>query len=158
MRTVRDQVRPEDVGMRYLSLAHSLRRVVDEHMTAGGLSLARTKVLQVLDRVGPLRQARLAAELGFAARTVSQTIESLEQDGLVHRGPHPDDGRAKLVAITAEGSAALATGTTAGEQLLRWVFGSLDRDSLTNLDELLTVVERGLAEASRRTPPRRRGA
>jgi DNA-binding MarR family transcriptional regulator len=121
-------------------------------MTAGGLSLARTKVLQVLDRLGPLRQTTLAAELRFAARSVSQTVENLERDGLVERGPHPDDRRAKLVVLTAAGSAALTIGTTAGEHVLRQIFGGLDQKHLTNLDDLLDAVETGVAKAVRSTP------
>jgi DNA-binding MarR family transcriptional regulator len=142
-------VDPDEVGMHYLTVAHLVRRTVDEHMTAGGLSLARTKVLQVLARRGPLRQTTLAGELGFAARTVTQTVESLARDGLVDRAPHPDDRRAKLVALTPAGAAALATGTSAGAHVLRRIFGGLDQDDLTKLDNLLKAVEAGAAEAGR---------
>jgi len=132
---------PEEVGMHYLTVAHLVRKAVDEHMTAGGLSLARTKVLQVLARRGPIQQNTLAGELGFAARTVSQTVESLERDGLVAREPHPDDRRAKLVALTPDGAAALATGTSAGTRVLRQIFGGLGRHDLAKLDNLLKAVE-----------------
>jgi DNA-binding MarR family transcriptional regulator len=142
-------VGPDEVGMHYLAVAHLVRKAVDEHMTAGGLSLARTKVLQVLARLGPLRQNTLAAELRFAARTVSQTVESLERDGLVDRTPHPDDRRAKLVALTGAGTAALATGTAAGEQVLRHIFGDLDPNDLMKLDDLLNAVETGVARLAR---------
>ncbi|RCG33169.1 MarR family transcriptional regulator [Sphaerisporangium album] len=143
---------PEDAGMRYLSVAYAVRKAVDDHMTAGGLSLARTKVLQVLDRAGPLSQAALASELGFAARSVSQAVEALEHEGLVKREPHPDDRRARLVLLTAEGSAALAAGTAAGERVLRQIFGGLDQKDLANLHGLLDSVEKSVAQAAR-TPP-----
>jgi DNA-binding MarR family transcriptional regulator len=144
-------VAPVIVGLRYLSLAHQVRKVVDDHMLAGGASLARTKILQVLVRLGPLRQAALAAELGFAARSVTQAVEGLERDGLVERGPHPDDNRAKLVTLTPAGAAALAAGTAAGEQVLQQIFGSLDHERLADLDSLLDAVETGIANATQPT-------
>jgi DNA-binding MarR family transcriptional regulator len=136
-----DDSEPERVGLRYLSLAYRLRKVLDEHMVTSGLSLARTKVLQVLERYGSLRQTSLAQELGFAQRTVTQAVESLAKAGLVDRMSDPADGRAKLVTLTDEGAAALAASTTAGDELLQQIFGTLDRQQLAILDELLTAID-----------------
>jgi len=136
-----DDFEPDQVGLRFLSQAYRVRKVLDEHMIASGLSLARTKVLQVLARTGSIRQASLAEELGFAQRTVTQTVEGLARDGLVGRMPDPGDGRAKLVALTDAGVAALAASTAAGDQLLRRIFGSLDSEQLAGLDELLKVID-----------------
>ena len=135
-----DQVSPTDVGLRYLSLGYRLRRVVDDGMTAGGLSLARTKVLQVLERRGALRQSALAEELGHAPRSVTQSVEALEREGLVERMTDPDDGRSKLVTLTPAGAKALAAGTAAGERVLREIFGSMGREDLAGLNRLLDVV------------------
>jgi len=68
---------PTDVGLRYLSVAHHLRAIVDAHMTASGLSLARSKVLQVLAQRGPLQQSAIAEQLGHAPRSVTQSVEAL---------------------------------------------------------------------------------
>jgi DNA-binding MarR family transcriptional regulator len=135
-----DDSEPERVGLRYLSLAYRVRKVLDEHMVTSGLSLARWKVLQVLDRTGPIRQTALAQELGFAQRTVTQAVESLAKDGLVDRAPDPADGRAKLVTLADNGAAALAAGTKAGNQMLQQIFGTLTSEQLASLDELLTLI------------------
>jgi DNA-binding MarR family transcriptional regulator len=139
--TVSDGSEPERLGLRYLVLAQQVRKVLDKYMVSSGLSLARWKVLEVLDGTGSIRQTALAQELGFAPRSVTQAVESLASDGLVERKPDPDDGRAKLVALTDEGAAALAAGTKAGEVMLRQIFGTLDRKQLTRLDEILTVID-----------------
>ncbi|WP_407647118.1 MarR family transcriptional regulator [Actinacidiphila soli] len=59
-------------------------------MAAAGLSLARTKLLRVLDEQGPTRLSSLADQLGFAARTVTETVDGLERDGprRAQPGPH----------------------------------------------------------------------
>jgi DNA-binding MarR family transcriptional regulator len=139
-----DPTAAEDVGLRYLELAHRVRRVVDERMVDGGLSLARTKTLRVLAERGPLRQAALAAESGTAARSVTQAVEALARDGLVERAPDPDDGRAKVVALTGAGERALAAGVAAGDDALRRIFGGLGEEGLAALAELLDLLEEGL--------------
>jgi DNA-binding MarR family transcriptional regulator len=143
------RLKAADVGLRYLSVAHRVRKTVDDRMAAQGLSLARTKVLQALDRSGAMHQAALATELGFAARSVTQALEGLERDGLVLRTQHPDDRRAKLVALTAAGTAALVAGTAAGAQTLHQIFGGLDYKRLASLDSLLDAVETSIADAAK---------
>ena len=135
---------PEQIGLRYLSLAYRLRRIVDDRMTAAGLSLARTKVLQILARCGPLSQTALADELGHAPRSVTQAIEALERDKLVERTADPDDRRRNIVTLTAEGTAALASGATAGEQVLHQIFRTLDSAQLATLSDLLDTIETAL--------------
>ena len=94
-------------------------------------------------RPGQLPQlfTALAQKLGFAERSVTQAVESLASDGLVERTPDPADGRAKLVTLTDEGTAALAAGTKAGAQVLQRIFGTLDRKQLASLDALLNVID-----------------
>ncbi|MFD4555879.1 MarR family winged helix-turn-helix transcriptional regulator [Streptomyces sp. NPDC058469] len=140
---------PTEVGLRYLSLGHHLRKTVDDTMTAAGLSLARTKVLQVLELRGAVRQSILAQDLGQAPRSVTQSIEALEREGLIERTPDPDDGRSKLVRLTPKGTTALTAGTAAGEEALRKVFGPMEPAQLAALDRLLDTIQAGLP-----TPPR----
>ena len=136
-----DDSEPERLGLQYLTLAYRVRKVVDKHMISSGLSLARWKVLETLEGKGSIRQKALAQELGFAERSVTQAVESLASDGLVERTPDPADGRAKLVTLTDEGTAALAAGTKAGAQVLQRIFGTLDRKQLASLDALLNVID-----------------
>ncbi|MGJ6964800.1 MarR family winged helix-turn-helix transcriptional regulator [Streptosporangium sp. G11] len=132
---------PAEIGLRYLSLGYRLRKVVDDGMTAGGLSLARTKVLRVLDGRGVMRQSSLARELGHAPRSVTQSVEALEREGLIERAADPGDGRSKLVSLTPEGARALAAGTAAGERVLREIFGTLDSEQLADLGKLLDAID-----------------
>jgi len=69
----------EQVGERYLTVHHRMRRAVDDGMTDCGLSLARTKVLGYL-RHGPTRPSVLAAALGVAPHTITDVVDALERD------------------------------------------------------------------------------
>jgi DNA-binding MarR family transcriptional regulator len=143
-----DRPDPVEIGLHYLAVGHYLRKVVDASMTAGGLSLARTKVLEVLVRRSPLQQSELADALGHAPRSVTQSVEALERDGLVERTPSAEDRRSKLVALTPQGAMALAAGTTAGEGVLREIFGALGDDELVLLGKLLDAIGSAMSAAA----------
>ena len=140
------------LGLRYLSVAYVVRKAVDDQMIASGLSLSRAKVLQVLEREGPLHQALLAKSLRLAPRSITQSIEGLERSGLVERHPHPDDQRCKLVLLTPKGHATLTTGMEAGQRVLRSIFGALEPDRQAALDILLNDIEAAQTEISARLP------
>jgi DNA-binding MarR family transcriptional regulator len=152
---VSEHPNPVEVGLHYLGVGHHLRKVVDAGMTAGGSSLARTKVLEVLARRSPLQQSELADALGHAPRSVTQSVEALERDGLVERTTSSQDRRSKLVALTPQGAKALAAGTTAGEDVLRTIFAALADDELAQLDRLLDAVDTAMSAAAE---PRRGSA
>ncbi|MFJ4617172.1 MarR family winged helix-turn-helix transcriptional regulator [Streptomyces sp. NPDC088812] len=137
---------PEQVGLSFLTLAHGVREQVDQRMvSAAGLSLSRTKVLQVLAGRGALHQAELADALGQAPRSVTQIVEGLERLGLVARTGDPQDRRRKTVTLTEAGRTTLAAAERAGTSVLRQLFGSLEPQQLTSLETLLARLDTVLA-------------
>jgi DNA-binding MarR family transcriptional regulator len=93
-----------------------LRQFVDEHSRHGDLTDAlgfslgagRGKVLFQL-RNGPLTHRQLAELNETTSPYMSVIVDKLEEHRLVERGPHPDDGRRKLVSLTPTGLDAIAT-------------------------------------------------
>ncbi|WP_320775842.1 MarR family winged helix-turn-helix transcriptional regulator [Streptomyces sp. CRN 30] len=73
---------------------------------AAGLSLSRTKVLQALAGRGAVHQVELAAALGQAPRSVTQSVEGLQRLALISRTSHPEDRRRKTVELTPAGRTA----------------------------------------------------
>jgi DNA-binding MarR family transcriptional regulator len=142
------EVSPYEVGQTYLQLHKRLHRVVEEAMTASGLSLSRTKVLMELAADGPMNQSALAARLGFAPRSVTDTVDSLTRDGLAERTSNPADRRAWLVAITPTGAEALERAQAAKHVIFDQIFGALDAPARATLVSLLTTIDRGLTAGS----------
>lgn len=56
----------------------------------------------------PLRLGAVAQRMGTTEATASRTVDALAAAGIVRRVHDPDDGRAVLIAATAEGRALLA--------------------------------------------------
>jgi DNA-binding MarR family transcriptional regulator len=81
----------------------------DRLMALAGLALDRADaaILRNLAESEPLRPGLLAARLSVEASHVTRQLNRLEKAGYVTRIPDPDDGRAQLVQLTDQGTAAV---------------------------------------------------
>jgi DNA-binding MarR family transcriptional regulator len=141
---VAEDVSALEVGQAYLELHHQLHRLVDQRMSSAGLSLARAKVLMRLSEGGPMNQATLAGLLGFAPRSVTETVDALERDGLVVRTEDERDRRARIVALTATGRDAFAAAQVVRHKAMDEIFGSLSDGERATLAALLTAIRSNL--------------
>lgn len=85
-----------------------------------GLTFARYELLALLSfaRNGTLPMNKASALLQVHPTSVTNAVDRLEQAGLVHRSPHPTDGRTTLVELTAAGRSLARSSTAAlNEQL-----------------------------------------
>jgi DNA-binding MarR family transcriptional regulator len=76
------------------------RREVRERL---GLSFVKVKALRALQRFGPLTLRELTDRLGTDPPYTTLVVDALQSAGLVTRGPHPSDRRAKQVQLTETG-------------------------------------------------------
>ncbi|HEX5617102.1 MAG TPA: MarR family transcriptional regulator [Solirubrobacteraceae bacterium] len=87
-------------------VTHHLLAALDDELSDLGLSAAETNLLACFAG-RPARAVReLVAASGQRPSTLTGVLDRLERRGLVERGPHPDDRRSVLVALTAAGQAA----------------------------------------------------
>jgi DNA-binding MarR family transcriptional regulator len=80
-------------------LENTRRREVSEAL---GMSFGRTRAIRRLARQ-PMSMRELAEALGIDPPNATVVVADLEAQGLVHRRPHPTDGRAKVVEATRKG-------------------------------------------------------
>ena len=91
-------------AMSEIALHHDRKVAVSEAL---GLSWARVLALRRL-ATEPHTLRALAERLAADPPYVTLIVDDLEERGLVRRMPHPEDRRAKLVQLTADGRAAAA--------------------------------------------------
>ncbi|QRN99182.1 MarR family transcriptional regulator [Archangium violaceum] len=85
-----------------IAASHRMRQEVNERLRECGLSLARFKVLQLLEK-DALRMKEVSEALGVVPRTLTDTVDGLEAEGLVKREEDPNDRRATRLRLTAAG-------------------------------------------------------
>jgi MarR family transcriptional regulator, transcriptional regulator for hemolysin len=72
----------------------------EDQTASHGLSAAQWRLLGQLLREGPSTQTALATLLDVEPISVSRLLDRMEQGGWLHREPHPDDRRARIVVAS----------------------------------------------------------
>lgn len=139
-----------DVSDKLFELYHRVHRLINESMTEEGVSLARSKFLFFLSKLGPCRSTDIACALNFAPRTVTEAIDGLERDKLVLRKPDPEDRRAKIVSITETGRVVLDAAEMPRKQLIEEIFSALNEEELEQMHKIVTTLVNRVDEIRRR--------
>ena len=114
------------------------------------LSATAAYALNRVCREGPIRLTTLAAKEGISQPSMTQLIQRLERQGLVTRLADPEDGRATLVGITAQGQSAARRPEAPSPRTPRGVVGDPERRGAQR------VVAFGASRRSGRVPACRR--
>ena len=121
-------------AMSQIALDHDRKVAVSEAL---GLSWTRVLVLRRL-AAQPHTLRALAERLAVDPPYVTVMVDDLEERGLVHRMPHPEDRRAKLVELTAAGRATAAR----ADAILDEPPAALHDSPAEDLAAVLRVIER----------------
>jgi DNA-binding MarR family transcriptional regulator len=107
-----------------------------------GVTFGQARVMRVLARAHePLRMADLAARLEIVPRSVTTTIDALEEAGLAAREADAHDRRSVLVTPTAAGRALFARMDRARRASAEDLFGRLTDEERATLLTLLTALD-----------------
>lgn len=115
-----------------LALAERMRQALGDFVRATRAqadtpSTARAETLGLLDREGAMSTAALAEKRNVKHQSMRLVLAQLEEDGLIERSANTHDRRSQLVALTAQGRAALLGDRRARAE---WIAKAL-RDQLT---------------------------
>ncbi len=142
-----------ELADKFLAVHLQIRRRLDSALAETGLSLARYRFLAMLSEHGPCRSIDMAKHFGFAPRSITEAIDTLEHEGLAIRMPDPHDRRAKVISITEKGLEALRVSSAYRKEVVEAVFANLDhsqRDHLqTILDSLVLRLTKTAAGAQK---------
>ena len=84
-----------------------VHRLLGDAFAAAGARGYQYRVLAALEDFGPASQADLGRRAELDRSDVVATVDELEGSGLAKRSPDPEDGRRKIVTITATGKRRL---------------------------------------------------
>jgi DNA-binding MarR family transcriptional regulator len=129
------------VGELMLSIGQLVRRLRAE-TNEGELTLSQAATMGRLDRAGLATTADLARAESVKPQSMSATLTSLEEAGLVQRRPHPTDGRQVLFALTEQGIEARRQRTVAKRAWLLAAMSKLDAAEQQSLISAIALIKR----------------
>lgn len=107
-----------------------------------GLSLAKTRVLFMLavcETEGML-PSEISKMQGVMPNTVSSSLASLRDAGLIEQAAHPIDGRKRVVRITPAGHAALTEIGPLQRGFVNGLFDDFDDEEVLTLNRLVVKL------------------
>ena len=106
------------------------------------LSIPQVATLATLDRHGPLTPRALADHEKVQPPSMTRTLASLEERGLVARAPHPTDGRQHVVSLTSSARAILVEDRRLRDEWLARRLAELSPEDRDVLRRAAAVLER----------------
>lgn len=163
MSTRSTQLSPTELAayFAFTEVSSLLRHAVEKQLRdVGKLSYVQFQLLARLGDApnGSQRMTDLADGVVYSRSGLTYQAQSLEERGLVRRGPSPEDERSTIVAITGEGRDVLAKVFPGHiEAVKAHLFESLNAEDVEMLARVMTQVSGHLrAEPPRSAAPRNR--
>lgn len=107
-------------------------------------------LLKTIAGSGPLRVTEVASSVNLDPSTVSRHLSQMERSGLIDRSPDPVDGRAQLVAVSAEGRSQLEAAFARRRELLASSLADWNPQDLAEFERLLNKFAQGIESSSPR--------
>ncbi len=121
-------------------LERVLAREILNETVCCGVSLSQRHVLLEVWRGKEISLVDLAAILGLDTSTLSRTVNSLVNLGLVSRIPNPKDRRYILISLTEQGRAACDLIERSSDHFYRRVLRSLPKDREHQIIDSLAML------------------
>ncbi|MEM7695750.1 MAG: MarR family transcriptional regulator [Pseudomonadota bacterium] len=110
--------------------------IFQTHMT-NGLTPTQFAVLMRLAEVGPVSQNHLGRLTGLDVATAKGVVDRLRAKDLVTASPDPNDGRLRIIELSATGRALIPELTALGRAITEATLQPLGADERTAVAKLL---------------------
>lgn len=130
-----------------LKLVIALSRAVNTHNRAAlevfrrhGLTMAQFAVLEVLYHKGAMKVGEITEKILSTAGNMTVVIQNMERDGLIECCKHPQDSRARLIAIADKGAEKLSSLFPEYLKVIENVFSSLSAEEKQFIGQRLKKI------------------
>lgn len=81
----------------------AVARMYNDEASNYGATMATGFTLLSIDKEGGTPSTTLGPKMGMEATSLTRTLKSMEEKGLIYRKPNPEDGRGVLIFLTEFG-------------------------------------------------------
>lgn len=132
--------------------ARLFARTIDRRLKPLGLSSGQLSVFFALGGGASLTQKALVEVAATEQPTMAATLARMERDGLVRRGPDPEDGRGVLYALAPEALAKVPAVESAVAAVNAAALRMMSAEEVESFLRLLAAAVNGLEESEPRSP------
>lgn len=125
-------------------LGRSYRAFVAGFEAHTGQSMARWRILVLLERQGEMSQKQLVQELAIDPAALTRQLKALEQADMVRRHSDAQDARLTNVALTRTGRKVVSSTMAQRNEYLEWALADLSVDDVEALSRTLVKLEEHL--------------
>jgi DNA-binding MarR family transcriptional regulator len=142
-----------DTPARLRAVVGKLARRFNALARGSGLTSSQLSALGVVARQGPLRLSELSEIESVNPTMLSRVVAALDDAGLVRRRPDPEDRRAGLLEVTANGRRTHERLRAERARVLAVGIERLDPSDVVALEAALPALERLVNTLSKREGP-----
>lgn len=131
----------------FFALVEATAALVDcseKYWQSKGINGARIRILvEIMKNGGCIFPSNLAERIGVTKANISLLLVPLEQDGLIRRARHAEDGRKTIITITDTGKQLLSEHLPGNRETVGQQMSRLNELELQQLLTLLSKLRRG---------------
>lgn len=136
-----ERVRPEPpLVPKLIILGHIMSHIVERRLARYDLNHTQGTILLKLSHGGPLTAQELAQTMRLEPPSITRALQTLERRAFIERYPHPTDGRASILAVTAEGQIMSNTLDSLLEGMTADLLEGVSEKDVARLNTCLTVI------------------
>jgi DNA-binding MarR family transcriptional regulator len=124
----------------------AVARMYNEEATKYGASMATGFALLTIDKDNGSPSTALGPRMGMEATSLTRTLKSMEDKGLITRKKNPTDGRGVLVYLTEEGKEKRELSKSTVLQFNEIVKAHVTEEQLQHFIEVAEVINELIAE------------
>ena len=137
------------IGFWVCATAHDLARMLNEELSAHGITLRQWEVLAMLSFCGEQAQSELADRLKIEAPTLVGVLDRMERDGWIVRTADSNDKRRKIIRATEQVEPVWNKMIECAKRVRGRAIAGLSGDELETLRALLSRVRENLVRGEK---------
>ena len=111
------------------------------------ITIQQAKLLDILDRSGPMRMGALSNKLGNTLSATTSLVNRLEEKELLERAHDRDDRRAVVCLLTTQGERSIAEPYKAKQKEMAALLRGLDADEMQAVLDGLRILSQTVNDA-----------
>lgn len=124
----------------------AVARMYNDEASNYGATMATGFTLLSIDKEGGTPSTTLGPKMGMEATSLTRTLKSMEEKGLIYRKPNPEDGRGILIYLTEFGKEKRELSKNTVLKFNEVVKQNVSAEKLQNFMEVSDIINELISE------------